>query len=524
MARFLTIKLFGAREPYRAFRAFAGMAVAASLCFAPAALPQEGAPAPNLLIVEASQLIRAAQDSRPPEEKIALLENARDKLQSVIDNHPASDLALKLATGQPIGSISLAAVDQALETALEGCWGSPTVECVSRLVLAHAESSGDCRIQGGAYPALADASIALGEFEKADSAMKRFEELEDSCRGLATRIYRSAVAALFSIVPQDLSAEQLARVSDLIVRKIMSETLRLIRGLGENGFLSTAAEIAEAAPQNWRRQAHFELALAQGKHDLISGAGGMESFSEAKRIAAEAEDAVERAELLARVAREQAKSNAATDALETANAVEELAQSLALSMETYQRTMELPRTARAQWKTGDVEDARKSLDSARELASHILDHGQRSQRLRGIAEAEIALGRPEDAQRTLERALAAARLVADPASRAEAVDDSLAATIELHRKAENFAAALKIAPEISRPSHRIISHINIAADMHGIGETSAARLEIQDVLADIASQPDALVRVLFLAAVFVNGAGELVEEVVPDPWTGWQPN
>lgn len=304
--------------------------MAASLCFAPAALAEESAPPPNILIVEASQLIRAAEDARSPEEKIPLLENARDKLQSVIDNHPASDLALKLATGQSIGAISLPAVDRALATALEGCWNSPTVDCVSRLVLDHAESAGSCEIQLGAYRALADASIALENFEKADNAMKRAQELDGSCDAYG---FQSSVAVLPSIVSRDLSAEQLARVTDPVAQDFMpgSQTLRLIRGLGENGFFSTAAEIAEALSGYSQDQAHIELALARGKHDLREGAGGTESFSEAKRIAAEveAEDAQKSAELLARVAWEQAKSNAPTDALATANAVEELAQGLA---------------------------------------------------------------------------------------------------------------------------------------------------------------------------------------------------
>lgn len=519
MARIRPIKLFGANANLtRPYRAFVGMAVAASLCFCfvPAALPEESVPAPNLLIVEASQLIRAAEDARAPEDKIALLEDARDRLQSVIDNHPASDLALKLATGQPIGSISLAAVDQLLETALEGCWDSPTVECVSRLVLAHAESSGDCRIQGEAYLALAIASFALEEFEKADSAMKQAEELDGSCRASYDDILfgpQSAAQALPSIVP-GLSSEQLARLPELVTRTVVRKNipiLDVIRGLAANGFVSTPPEITETLSEHGRRRAQFIFALAQGKQDLTGGDGGIESFSEAKRIAAEAEDAVEGAELLARVAWEQAKSNAAADALATANAVEELALGLALSMEGYQRTMELPRIASAQWKIGDVEDARESLGRAHEAANHILDHGQRSQRLMEIAEVEIEFGQTEDAQRTLDGALAAARLVADSAARTEAADDSLTRMIGLHRKVENFAAALEIVPDISRPNSRIITHINIAADMHRIGDTSTARLEILHVLADIASLSDAWDRVFLSAVVFINGAGELVD-------------
>ena len=295
-------------------------------------LAEESAPPPNILIVEASQLIRAAEDARAPEEKIPLLEDARGKLQSVIDNHPASDLALKLATGQSIGAISLPAVDRALETALEGCWNSPTVDCVSRLVLKQVESSGDCYVQKSAYLALADASIALGNFGKADSAIERVKKLYSYCAGW---VEQSSVAALSSIVSRDLSADQLARVSELLAHEWMfsSDTQWLMRGLRENGFFSTAAEIAEAAISTeymWGEvNTPFAWALARGKHELTRDAEGTESFGEAKRIAAQTEDSVEGAELLARVAWEQAKSGAATDALATANALEELVLGLA---------------------------------------------------------------------------------------------------------------------------------------------------------------------------------------------------
>ena len=71
--------------------------------------------AANRLLVEAVKLIKAADSKTVASEKLALLEDALAKLNEIIDRHPSSSLAVKLVTDQPIGSLSMAALTDAVE-------------------------------------------------------------------------------------------------------------------------------------------------------------------------------------------------------------------------------------------------------------------------------------------------------------------------------------------------------------------------------------------------------------------------
>ena len=69
----------------------------------------------NRLLVEAAKLIKAANSRTEASEKLALLEGALAKLNEIIDRHPSSSLAVKLVTDQPIGSLSMAELSDAVE-------------------------------------------------------------------------------------------------------------------------------------------------------------------------------------------------------------------------------------------------------------------------------------------------------------------------------------------------------------------------------------------------------------------------
>ena len=69
----------------------------------------------NRLLVEAAQLIKAAESQAAASEKLALLEEAIAKLNEIVDHHPSSGLAVKLITNQPIGSLSFADLNAAAE-------------------------------------------------------------------------------------------------------------------------------------------------------------------------------------------------------------------------------------------------------------------------------------------------------------------------------------------------------------------------------------------------------------------------
>ena len=64
----------------------------------------------NRLLVEAVRLIRASDLEPSANGKFALLKKAHDNLLEIIERHLATDLAVKLATGQSIGDISLEGV------------------------------------------------------------------------------------------------------------------------------------------------------------------------------------------------------------------------------------------------------------------------------------------------------------------------------------------------------------------------------------------------------------------------------
>ena len=89
------------------------MAVAAGVPVAPADADDAGQA--NRLMVEAVQLVQAAEREPSSAAKSALLRAALGKLLEIVERYPSTDLAVQLATGQRVGSISLAGVRRALD-------------------------------------------------------------------------------------------------------------------------------------------------------------------------------------------------------------------------------------------------------------------------------------------------------------------------------------------------------------------------------------------------------------------------
>ena len=71
----------------------------------------------NRLLVEAVKLIQAAEQEQPASEKLVMLESALAKLNQIMDDHPSSDVAVKLITDQEIGSLSIPKLMDAIEAA-----------------------------------------------------------------------------------------------------------------------------------------------------------------------------------------------------------------------------------------------------------------------------------------------------------------------------------------------------------------------------------------------------------------------
>ena len=71
----------------------------------------------NKLFVEAVKLVKLAKGEKSFEKKLSVLEEALARLNKIIDDHPSSNLAVKLINGQDTGSISLEDVGDATERA-----------------------------------------------------------------------------------------------------------------------------------------------------------------------------------------------------------------------------------------------------------------------------------------------------------------------------------------------------------------------------------------------------------------------
>ena len=81
----------------------------------------------NRLFVEAAKLIQAAEEEAGATQKLELLKRAKHKLETIVDSHPSSGLAVKLISGQNIGTVSLAGLADEIEAAaVHACPQAPT--------------------------------------------------------------------------------------------------------------------------------------------------------------------------------------------------------------------------------------------------------------------------------------------------------------------------------------------------------------------------------------------------------------
>ena len=99
------------------------------------AVAEEDDSSANRLFVGAAQLLSNAEKATTVTLKFELLKRAERKLRSIVQCHPSSGLAVKLVSNQPIGSISMADVANALNKALLSARASVLLDAVAALAL-----------------------------------------------------------------------------------------------------------------------------------------------------------------------------------------------------------------------------------------------------------------------------------------------------------------------------------------------------------------------------------------------------
>ena len=117
------------------------LAAAALISSTEPAAAQAQEPAANRLFVEAQRLTLQAA-TVPLADRIRLLQQARENLKAIIERHPESSLAVKLISGQSIGTVSLEKADIALRDVTWARCKSMTPTITYDCILEHVLESG----------------------------------------------------------------------------------------------------------------------------------------------------------------------------------------------------------------------------------------------------------------------------------------------------------------------------------------------------------------------------------------------
>jgi hypothetical protein len=139
--------------------------------------PEERA---NVLFVKAQKELSQAQ-TQEPAQALKSVEAARRDLDKIINKFPSSSLAVKLASGQSVGHISMASiVDEQvrLETHLEtiACLANPSIRCVLDLALVTAKGIEDAYGRDLALMRIAPAQAGAGQLNQALEMAKAIED------------------------------------------------------------------------------------------------------------------------------------------------------------------------------------------------------------------------------------------------------------------------------------------------------------------------------------------------------------
>ena len=130
----------------------------------------------NRLFVEAAKLIRTAEEEAGGARKLELLKRAKHKLERIVDSHPSSGLAVKLISGQKIGTASLAGLADEIEVAaVHACPQAPTFDCVLSTAVVTAKTL-DGWQRDRPFAEIAVAQAKAGYFDEAFATAKVIED------------------------------------------------------------------------------------------------------------------------------------------------------------------------------------------------------------------------------------------------------------------------------------------------------------------------------------------------------------
>ena len=347
--------------------------VAAALAVA-ASGAQAQAPGADGLLKDAARKIVAAKRAPTPERALRLFEEARRKLQAVLEAHPTSEAAKRLATGKGIGAISMARVGNAIEEATAKCWTSASSVCVSRLTLQAAKSfdarsDWEFEIRAGAYAA--GAAVQAKDGNPGDARVN-FDQAVAAARSVKSGYARARVLRNVASVQAEAGDVDSARATARSIRDVHGRIDALVGvasasakrgdlGAALKGFRIAVAAVRSIRESNLRTRGLSKVALAQAAVGYTASA---------RATARSIRDIQGRADALVGVASALAQEGKRGEARAFFDLAVDDAGSIA---DGYRRAIALGKVAWAQAEAGEETAARMTLDRALEAGGRGMD-------------------------------------------------------------------------------------------------------------------------------------------------------
>ncbi len=323
------------------------------------------APGVDGLLKDAARHVVAAKRARTPERAIALFEAARGKLLAITEAHPASEAAARLAKGKGIGTLSLAEVGKAIESATARCWKSVSSVCVSRLTLQaavsfDARSDWELEIRAGAFAAGAAAQALEGNSMEARANFNLAVAAAGTVRSGYARARALGSVASVQAGAGDVDSARATAMSIGDVQGRIDALIGVATASAKSGNLGAALEGFRIAGSTARAVGDGD-SRNRGLRKIAMGQAAVGYTASARATAKSIEDAEGQIDALIGVASTAADEGRTEEARKVFGLAIEAAGSISGG---YRRTIALGKIAWAQAETGNEGHARSTLDKA----------------------------------------------------------------------------------------------------------------------------------------------------------------
>ena len=382
----------------------------------------------NRRFVEAVALLEASKSEPAAPAKLSLLEQAETTLQTIITRYPSTTLAVKLASGQQIGNVSLATVATAVEAARgPACQVAPTSTCVIAQALALAQTLDEyqrSRALDHITERLTDIALVqaqAGDRAKAQKTITQALALAPTLTNKGRRAVVLANIALAQAQAGDRAAAQAAVAQALELAQTLTDA-------GERGGALAVIALAQAqAGDRAEAQATIAqaLALAQtlGEKDRVGVLACVAPAQAQVGDRAKAQEATSRALAFVQTLDDEERGRTLLIILWAHLKAGDAVQALALTqafIDEEPRAGLLALIAQVQAQTGNRAGARETVSKALTLA-RALDEKDRAWDLAHIAPALAQAGDHAEARATIAQVLALTQTFTGEGSRAVAL-------------------------------------------------------------------------------------------------------